>query len=140
MLKLYMTDIAREDLYAIQRDSKLKELAKERHADMLRIAKRHPELVVPYREELAEKIRGHDAHLQEIRYLMDYLDHQRHYVKNTRGLLRDSEREEDKIEYDELKSTLKRIDDTMSELYIQSQDIEREKGTIMKELSELNSY
>jgi hypothetical protein len=132
-----MTDIARADLYANQRDEKLKELAEERHKDMIRVGLRHPELVETYKQELNEKITGHDRHLQELRYLMDYLDHQRQYVKNARGKLRSSEREEDKIEYEELKKTLKRIDETMSELYIQSQDIEREKGVVARKLLEL---
>lgn len=133
-----MADIARADLYAIQRDEKLKELAEERHEDMKRIGSRHPELVEAYKEELNEKVRGYDTHIQEIRYLMDYLDHQRHYVKNARGELRGSEREEDKIEYDELKKTLKRIDDTLSEMYIQTHDVEREKANILSKIMELN--
>lgn len=133
-----MADIARADLYANQRDEKLKELAEQRHEDMKRIGSRHPELVETYTQELNEKITGHDRHLQELRYLMDYLDHQRQYVKNARSELRNSEREEDKIEYEELKKTLKRIDETMSELYIQSHDIEREKAIVARKLSELN--
>lgn len=133
-----MANIAREDLYAIQRDEKLKELAEERHQDIVRIGLRHPELVETYKKELHEKVRGYDTHIQEIRYLMDYLDNQRHYVKKMRGKLQESEREEDKIEYEELKMTLKRIDDTLSELYIQSHDIEREKANILNKIMELN--
>ena len=138
MMKVYMADIAREDVYAIQRNEKLRVLAEERHRDMVRIGKRHPELIVAYKNELTEKIKGYDAHIQEIRYLMDYLDNQRHYIKSMRGLLRDKEREEDKIEYDELTTTLKRIDDTMSELYIQTQDIEVEKNGVVRKMLELN--
>lgn len=133
-----MADIARADIYAVQRDEKMRELAEERHRDMVRLGVRHPELVEAYKEELNEKIRGFDAHIQEIRYLMDYLDNQRHYVKSAREKLRYSEREEDKIEYEELKMTLKRIDETLSELYIQSHDIEREKVIHMNKLLELN--